>query len=58
MSTAGVADTANGGGITIEIGGMGFEPAGAIVNVLELLRVREPCAHPLADGGHNQTSGG
>ena len=53
MSTAGVTDTTHSIGVTVEIGGMGLEPSDAVVDVLELHRVREPFAHPLADGSHN-----
>ena len=58
MPTAGVADSAQSVGVTIEFGGMGFEPAGAIVYVLDLQRIWKPCANPLTDGGHNQACSG
>ena len=58
MSAARVADTTDRIWVTVELGGVGFEPSDSVVNILELQRLREPFAYPLANGSHNHAGRG
>ena len=58
MSAARVTDTTDRIGVTVELGGVCFKPSDSVVDILELQRIREPFAYPLAYGSHNHTGRG